>query len=311
MCQYMKKHHKTYSHSAEFLLRKTKVSQSVEALQGMGAGFGLTPMSDQFRIPQNIALSLLHHKQVSRSTHQKHVYKTPPNLPILDWRTSGQYVTSVVDQGVCGDCFAFASAAVLEYWLAKTGSPLEPISSQLLMDCTSGSGRPDMGCEGGLMEYVFEYAKHHPVALQREQPYEGQQQRCPSHRLKSHLRVLDYRVLLHDDDSRAEEQLEHLLHTYGPIAVGIDSTSMAMENYRGGIFRSRHCSKNIDHAVTIVGYTKDAWIIKNSWGPNWGRDGYLYLERGQNACGVAEYIVYITDAASTTSAVSTDWQYEA
>ena len=309
MCQYMKNHDKAYSHAAEFLLRKTKVSQSVEAIRGLGSGFGLTPRSDQFRIPQNIALSLLHHKQVLRSAHQKHVYKTPPNLPTLDWRTSGQYVTNVVDQGVCGDCFAFASAAVLEYWLAKTGSPLESISSQLLMDCTSGSGRPDMGCEGGLMEYVFEYAKQHPVVLQREQPYRGQQQRCPSHLLHSHLRVLGYRVLLHDDDSRSEEQLEHLLHTYGPVAVGIDSTSM--ENYRGGIFRSRHCSKNIDHAVTIVGYTKDAWIIKNSWGPNWGRDGYLYLERGHNACGVAEYIVYVTDAASTTDAISTDWNYEA
>jgi hypothetical protein len=145
MCQYMKNHDKAYSHAAEFLLRKTKVSQSVEAIRGLGSGFGLTPRSDQFRIPQNIALSLLHHKQVLRSAHQKHVYKTPPNLPTLDWRTSGQYVTNVVDQGVCGDCFAFASAAVLEYWLAKTGSPLESISSQLLMDCTSGSGRPDMG----------------------------------------------------------------------------------------------------------------------------------------------------------------------
>ena len=179
------------------------------------------------------------------------------------------------------------------------------------MDCTSGQGRPNVGCDGGLMEYAFEFAKKHPVVFAEEDKYKEEQQRCPLKMVLSHLKVTGYRVLMYSENKDAENQIESLLHKYGPVSIGIDSTSMAMTNYRAGIFRARNCGKNIDHAVTIIGYTKDAWIIKNSWGPKWGQNGYLYLERGKNACGVAEYIVYITGAAPKNAYMSAKWHYDA
>jgi cathepsin L len=194
---------------------------------------------------------------------------------------------------------------VLEFWSKKDGFP-KSLSAQSLMDCTSGTKRPDDACQGGLMEYVFEYARRHPVPLAVDAPFLERSGKCPSHQW-SHVKVNNYKVLMISDSPKAESEIEWLLHAYGPVAVGIDSTNM--EHYKDGIFKASMCSNDIDHAVTIVGYTKDAWIIKNSWSNKWGRDGYLYLERGKNACGVAEYIVYITDATPIHKKLSTYWWY--
>lgn len=58
------------------------------------------------------------------------------------------------------------------------------------------------------------------------------------------------------------------------------------------------CEENIDHAVVGVGYTKKTiegrgevpvWIIRNSWGNDWGENGYAYiemLEEGHGVCAI-------------------------
>lgn len=61
-----------------------------------------------------------------------------------------------------------------------------------------------------------------------------------------------------------------------PVAIAI--SSVGWENYGGGVFA---CGINpvIDHAVLLVGYTDQFWIIKNQWGPNWGESGYMRVTR--------------------------------
>lgn len=306
ICDYMQEHDKNYSTVSEFLLRKSILKSVSEAVT---KHFGLTSKSDTFshELRSNNAFTYGHHKTLVRAPHKKHVHlEAVPKMPVLDLRSSGR-VTSVKDQGDCGGCFAFASATVLEYWSSKQHP--KSLSPQNIMDCTSGTGRPDVGCDGGLMEYVFEYAKHHPVPLEMEYQWSGVLKQCPRHKIRTNVAVKDFRVLMIEDNSKAEQQFEHILHNYGPISVGIDSTNM--NNYRGGVYSGAMCTNDIDHAVTIVGYTEDAWIIKNSWGPKWGVNGYLYLERGKNACGVAEYAVYVKDAAHSHRKLSTNWHMDA
>ena len=300
LCEYMETHNKRYASASEFTYRANMLRNIHPA-----AHFGLTSKSDVFphELRSNSAFAFGHHKTVRRPSHLMHKHKDAvPALPPLDWRTSGR-VTSVKDQGNCGGCFAFAAVSVLEFW---EGEHPKSLSAQIAMDCTSGTRRPNVGCDGGLMEYVFEYARSHPIPLENEYPFREHAKTCPRGSLRASVEAKDYRVLMIQDNPKAEQQLEHILHTYGPVSVGVDSSNM--NNYKSGIFPASHCSTDIDHAVTIVGYTKDAWIIKNSWGKYWGRDGgYLYLERGKNACGVAEYIVYIKNATPTHKKMSTKW----
>ena len=310
LCDYMHRHKREYQSLKELGARKAMLQRVRDRPPHPTVRFGMTSRSDRFpkELRRNVALKFEEHRFVKRPLTRKHVHlAAPPHLPPIDWRNvyGVPYVTSVKDQGECGGCFAFASSTVLEYWSRKAGYP-KSLSPQALLDCTSGKHRPDDYCDGGLMEYVFEYAKKHPVPLEQDVPYLEMASKCPS-RLWSNVRVKDYKVLMISENPKAESEIEWLLHAYGPISVGVDSTMM--DHYHKGIFTADMCSTDIDHAVTIVGYTKEAWIIKNSWGPDWGDKGYLYLERGKNACGVAEYIVYITDAEPIHKSLKTRWTY--
>lgn len=66
-----------------------------------------------------------------------------------------------------------------------------------------------------------------------------------------------------------------------------------------------HCDGDIDHAVSVVGFDKSAtppyWIVRNQWGADWGDNGYIKLQFGQNTCQmtVRPAIVQVEDASKT------------
>ena len=78
------------------------------------------------------------------------------------------------------------------------------------------------------------------------------------------------------------------LVTLGPLSILIDATGLQF--YKQGIWNPWYCSKtDTDHAVLLVGYgsnSTDFWTVRNSWGLDWGLEGYFYLARGSNACAV-------------------------
>lgn len=82
----------------------------------------------------------------------------------------------------------------------------------------------------------------------------------------------------------------------GPISVAIQASLKSFQFYENGIYDDPSCSNSfsdLDHAVLAVGYgslgyNQDYYILKNSWGVNWGDKGYMLLARNRNnACGVA------------------------
>jgi len=73
-----------------------------------------------------------------------------------------------------------------------------------------------------------------------------------------------------------------------PISTAVDAEPWQM--YTGGVFMASQCGTNIDHGVQIVGYDgltpKGWWVIRNMWGSDWGENGYIRLQFGENTCGL-------------------------
>ena len=88
------------------------------------------------------------------------------------------------------------------------------------------------------------------------------------------------------------------LYQNGPVSIVVDAG--VLTSYSDGVLTGDYCSSDPDdgnHAVLLVGYGSGTvedtgeemkyWIVKNSWGEDWGQDGYFYISRGINACGIA------------------------
>jgi hypothetical protein len=79
---------------------------------------------------------------------------------------------------------------------------------------------------------------------------------------------------------------------FGPFAIAVDAGSPLWYHYEGGIVKSC-CKRALEHAPTVVGWGVDAgepyWIVRNSWGPTWGEEGYIRLELGTDQCGITQY----------------------
>ncbi|XP_035894757.1 uncharacterized protein LOC118504426 isoform X2 [Anopheles stephensi] len=209
----------------------------------------------------------------------------------FDWRDLGA-VTGVKNQGSCGSCWAFSAIGNIEGLHQIKTKKLESYSEQELIDCD----KVDNGCGGGYMDDAFKAIEQlGGLELETDYPYEAKAQKtCHFNKTLSHVQVKGA-----VDMPKNETFIAQYLVKNGPIAIGLNAN--AMQFYRGGISHPWHplCShKSIDHGVLIVGYgvkeypmfnkTLPYWIIKNSWGPSWGEQGYYRIYRGDNSCGVSE-----------------------
>merc|ERR1719223_993721 len=191
-----------------------------------------------------------------------------------DWR--GVAVTKVKNQGRCGSCWIFSGFGALEGHYKTQGSILKSFAEQEGLDCIQRNG-----CNGGYMAKVFDWLKRSGrVGATKDIRYTARQGSC---RYSSKPNALIAFRVTGYSNARGDSAHVTALATSGPLSVGYSVASDFMR-YKGGIYKRGYCSGG-DHAVTSVGYTKDYFRMKNSWGSGWGEGGYFRIGRG-NVCGI-------------------------
>jgi len=206
----------------------------------------------------------------------------------FDWRSIGgqNFVTPVRNQGGCGSCWAFATAAALESSTLRSnntpGLNLD-LSEQVLVSCgTSGSN--DAGsCSGGVIQYASDYIRDTGLPLETCYPYTATDGTCGSacgtyntdtYRIASWAYVTT--------TSPTVSAIRSALLNYGPLVTTMDVYE-DFYAYSSGVYTYTSGALEGGHAVLIVGYSDAGqyFIVKNSWGSGWGESGYFKIAYSQ------------------------------
>lgn len=206
----------------------------------------------------------------------------------VNWTAAGA-VTPVKNQEQCGSCWAFSSTGSIEgAWFLKNGT-LVSVSEQQLVDCSTAEG--NQGCNGGLMDYAFEYVvKNKGITTEAAYPYTAT---GPNTCLAKGKPVAATLSGFKDVPVNSETALMTAI-VQQPVSVAVEADQSVFQFYSGGVMDSA-CGTQLDHGVLAVGYGtlggKDYYLVKNSWGADWGSQGYILLARGakfnpSGQCGI-------------------------
>ena len=189
-------------------------------------------------------------------------------------------------QGQCGSCWAFAATGALEAAVSiKSGFSAEDLqfSEQYLVDCDR-SNFGNWGCYGGWPSTALGFVTWEGIATTPDYPYSGSEDGvCKRWAPRSRVGID------HLEMSDGSETNLRIMVWQAPSAVCLDASEFAL--YESGVINKPDCYKQTNHCVLAVGNDVDAgyWILKNSWGSNWGEAGYVRVAMGSNMCGIADY----------------------
>ncbi|GFT78852.1 dipeptidyl peptidase 1 [Nephila pilipes] len=234
---------------------------------------------------------------------QHNIKKIATQLPVeFDWRNVNgvNYVSPVRNQGECGSCYAFSSLAMLESRLRiMTNNSLKVnFSPQDIVSCSKYS----QGCNGGF-PYVIagKYAQDFGAIPEECYPYEGHDDSCNPKDCKRFY-VANYEYVGGFYGGCNEELMKIDIVENGPVTVAFQVYPDFML-YKGGVYHHTGIGVGfnpfhlVNHGVLITGYGIDNdtgekfWIVKNSWGTNWGESGYFRIRRGTNECNIESMAV--------------------
>lgn len=211
----------------------------------------------------------------------------------VDLRQDG-FITPVQDQGSCGSCVAFGSVAAIEGTArlrAENASLTIDLSEAHLFYCHAAA--QNRRCSTGWwVDPALICCRDLGLVGEPEYPYVAGDQRCAVSGTASPYVIDSYEKM------RDVGKMKHWLATKGPL-IACFLVYEDFYAYKSGVYRHVTGREEGGHCVCIVGYddASNAWIAKNSWGEDWGEQGFFHMAYGE--CGIDFEMWGVTVPAAT------------
>lgn len=221
------------------------------------------------------------------------VFEVPPIPTTMPEEFSYTNIPRIQNQGRCGSCVAFATAAVLEFLEYGVTGEYKDLAEQTIVSSCSNS----VSCQGGWFQ-SFDYTTKYGLPLEKDDPYQARNSRCKEG-LKPAVRTARYGYLGERGRQPSTDEIKAAIMTYGIVAVSV-AAGGSFKSYKGGTYTACNANRT-DHAVNLIGWRTETgqtiWRLKNSWSKNWGEQGFMDIvaeKNGRKCNAVGETVVFAT-----------------
>lgn len=301
--KFIKKYNKKYTSYQEFLQRYKIFTKNILSQNKIYKKQPITKFYDltykEF-LSQYTFQDLSFLQNLSKNIIKNTNIPTNKNVPDgFNWKKKG-FIPEIRNQGSCKASWACSTISNIEaQYMIKTGR-LRRLSEQLLVDCDTYN----KGCEEGFPDKALEWLiKNHGIQSIFSYKYVARKEDCkmnPEKFIKD-CKVKSFTKLGNCTETFCpvnEEEMKVFLYENGPLIVMLNAKAL-YAYYEGVIDLSKDdCEilKN-NHFAVVTGYGHDAdsdldyWIVLNSWGDDWGENGYFRIARGKGTCGINQYVL--------------------
>jgi len=186
-------------------------------------------------------------------------------------------INNIINQGNCSSCWAIVISNLVSDRLCLKNINVS-LSAQDILECDL----KNKGCTGGYASKGYNFMIDYGIVESKCKPYIMNSTECRPIILNCPRYKCKENSIWFSDDS--EETKQHIFEN-GPVG-GVFDVYEDFLSYAGGIYYHTKGEYIGAHAVEVVGWgfdeqsQKEFWICKNSWGPNWGLNGYFMIEIG-------------------------------
>lgn len=222
----------------------------------------------------------------------------------FDWRRhQGQdWLTPVVAQGDCGSCYTISTVHMLSarHRIANKNISQAPFSVLFPLYCSEYN----QGCDGGYGFLQSKWSEDVGLVPEHCAPFSEANGACDGLGLQkcnmgnTRFRAANHRYVGGFYGASEEKSIRMELVTGGPVVMSFEPKEDFMY-YKNGVYRSGPDKihqewEQVDHAVLLIGYGEEEqayWTLQNSWGSDWGEDGYFRMARGIDESGCESIVV--------------------